>query len=238
VTTRRSALAVGFAGLLALPALAACSSDSASSTASASAIKVTSSDTTCELSTSTIAAGKTTFAVTNTGSQVTEVYVYGMDGDAFTKIVSEVENIGPSTSRDMSADLTPGTYEVACKPGQTGSGIRSPLTVTGERSGSASASPTTAKVAQVIKLSTNGTELSGVTGKSGTNGERIEFVVTNTAPSMRNFEVKRPDGSVAGEVEIEAGKAKTLPTDLTAAGSWKLIIEGGSTVITKAFPVS
>ena len=48
-----------------------------------------------------------------------------------TTVVAEVENIGPGTSRDMTADLAPGTYEIACKPGQTGDGIRAQLTVTG-----------------------------------------------------------------------------------------------------------
>ncbi len=46
-----------------------------------------------------------TFEVTNKGSKVTEVYVYGEQGGEFTKVISEVENIGPGTSRDMSVDL-------------------------------------------------------------------------------------------------------------------------------------
>ena len=123
-----------------LPAVAACSSDpsSPSTSASATAISVNATDTACELSSSAVASGSTSFSVSNKGSQVTEVYIYGKNGDAFTTIVTEVENIGPGTSRDMSADLGAGTYEVACKPGQTGNGIRSTLTVT-DPGGSASA---------------------------------------------------------------------------------------------------
>jgi iron uptake system component EfeO len=45
--------------------------------------------------------------------------------------MGEAENIGPSTSRDLVVELTPGRYEVACKPGMTGKGIRTPLAVTG-----------------------------------------------------------------------------------------------------------
>ncbi len=123
------------AGLAALPALAACSSSgstatSASPTASASKISVTSTDNTCDVSTKDVKAGQTAFTVSNRGSQVTEVYVYGKEGDSYSKVVSEVENIGPGTTRDMTADLAAGTYEIACKPGQAGNGIRVTLTVT------------------------------------------------------------------------------------------------------------
>ena len=127
---------VVIAGLAAIPALAACgSSSSSSSSASASAstssssITVTSTDTTCDISSNNLKAGSTVFAVTNKGSQVTEVYVYGKEGDSYSKVIAEVENIGPGTSRDLTADLAAGTYELACKPGQTGNGIRTTLTV-------------------------------------------------------------------------------------------------------------
>jgi len=90
---------------------------------------VNSTDTTCDISTNSVPAGATAFDVTNTGSKITEVYVYGKSGDAYTTVVSEVENIGPGTSRTMNATLAAGTYEIACKPGQTGDGIRSTLTV-------------------------------------------------------------------------------------------------------------
>lgn len=79
-------------------------------------------------------AGPTTFEVTNTGSSVTEVYVYGEENGEYTKVISEVENIGPGTSRDMAVDLASGTYEIACKPGQTGDGIRTEFTVQPETS--------------------------------------------------------------------------------------------------------
>ena len=123
------------AGLAAIPAIAACSSSgststSASPSASDSTITVSSTDNTCDVSTKDVKAGQTTFAVTNKGSQVTEVYVYGKEGDSYSKVVSEVENIGPGTSRDMTADLAAGSYEIACKPGQSGNGIRVALTVT------------------------------------------------------------------------------------------------------------
>jgi iron uptake system component EfeO len=102
--------------------LAACSSDQVT----AGSIAVTSTATECRVAQTTMAAGRHSFEVQNTGSDVTEVYVYG-PGD---KVVAEKENIGPSTKATFSATLAPGRYEVACKPGQTGSGIRQTITVT------------------------------------------------------------------------------------------------------------
>ena len=91
-------------------------------------VAVTATDDRCELDRADLPGGSTTFVVTNRGCKVTEIYVYGQDGDAFTKVISEVENIGPGTSRDLTVTLGGGTYEVACKPGQQGDGIRTKIT--------------------------------------------------------------------------------------------------------------
>jgi high-affinity iron transporter len=100
---------------------------SGSSEAKAGAVGVRASDTACETTHASVAAGNRTFSVRNDGSEVTEVYVYGT-GD---RVMGEVENIGPGTRRDLVVELPPGSYEVACKPGMTGDGIRKPLTVSG-----------------------------------------------------------------------------------------------------------
>src|SRR5262249_13066195 len=92
-----------------------------------SAVAIKASDTACEASATSLPSGLHTFTVTNRGSQVTEFYVYGA-GD---RIIGEVENIGPATSRDLIRRVPPGSYEMACKPGMTGDGIRRPLRVTG-----------------------------------------------------------------------------------------------------------
>jgi iron uptake system component EfeO len=89
-------------------------------------VEIAASDDACVPAETELAAGKTTFRVRNEGDQVTEVYVYA-DGD---RVVTERENIGPGTSADFSVDLAAGTYELACKPGQTGDGIRQEITVT------------------------------------------------------------------------------------------------------------
>lgn len=114
--------------------LAACSSSGGASggAGAVGAVGVSAGDTSCTPAQTSFTAGKVKFDVKNVGGDVTEVYVYGKDSSgAFTKIVGEVENIAPQTSRTLSATLSAGTYELACKPGQTGNGIRTTLTVTG-----------------------------------------------------------------------------------------------------------
>ncbi len=115
--------AVGALTLAAL-SLSACASDSAAS----GDLTVKASDSSCNISSTKLEAGPSTFKVTNTGSKVTEFYIYA-EGD---RIVGEVENIGPGLSRNLVIDLPKGTYEGACKPGMIGDGIRQTLTVTGD----------------------------------------------------------------------------------------------------------
>lgn len=125
---RRAALSAP--GLLVVAVVAGCSTDpgagslAASGGAEAEAVTVDAGDDHCTLSRTELDAGITTFTVTNTGSQVTEVYVY-----AGQEIVTEKENVGPGTSYDLVVDLAQGRYEVACKPGMTGAGIRQVVTV-------------------------------------------------------------------------------------------------------------
>jgi iron uptake system component EfeO len=130
-TTIRSTVALtGVAGLL---ALAACTSSGGStgtgtSSAAGGPIAVKATDTECGVSVATASAGTITFQVQNTGSKVTEFYVYGA-GD---RIVGEVENITPGLSRELKVEITePGTFTTACKPGMVGDGIRAAFIVTG-----------------------------------------------------------------------------------------------------------
>ena len=110
--------------LLAALALAGCGS---STVGSGPAVAVKAGDDACEVARTTLPAGTHRLAVTNAGTDTTEVYVYGT-GDA---VVGEVENIAPGVSRELVVQLAEGSYEVACKPGQQGDGIRTALEVTG-----------------------------------------------------------------------------------------------------------
>ncbi|GIH78561.1 iron uptake system protein EfeO [Planobispora longispora] len=128
-----SAIARLTAGALALAALTACGAEPAAPGDSGAARKpgkvaVAAGDTECKVAVSEVAAGTSTFAVTNGGSKVTEFYVYA-PGD---RVMAEVENIVPGLTRELVVELPAGTYETACKPGMVGKGIRNPLTVTGE----------------------------------------------------------------------------------------------------------
>ncbi|MEU0519214.1 iron uptake system protein EfeO [Streptosporangium sp. NPDC006007] len=126
------AIAVGF---LALAGLTACSdggapaaSQGATSPAAGGPIAVAASDTECKVATTEVAAGTSTFTITNGGGKVTEFYVYAA-GD---RVMGEVENIVPGLTREVIVELPAGAYETVCKPGMTGRGIRGPLKVTGE----------------------------------------------------------------------------------------------------------
>jgi len=107
-----------------LTALSACSSnDTADAVAT---ITVESTADACELSQTDAPSGTIVFSVRNSGSEVTEFYLY----DADDGVVGEVENIGPDLTRDLTVEVEPGTYTTACKPGMVGDGIRAPFTVT------------------------------------------------------------------------------------------------------------
>ncbi|MCA1823874.1 MAG: cupredoxin domain-containing protein [Mycobacteriales bacterium] len=88
-------------------------------------VDVTSTEDACRVSTTQLESGKTTLRIRNDGTRVTEVYVY-RNG---TEVVTEKENIGPGTTAKMSVTLATGAYDIACKPGMEGDGIRTAITV-------------------------------------------------------------------------------------------------------------
>ncbi|MEU1176407.1 iron uptake system protein EfeO [Streptomyces sp. NPDC005820] len=90
-------------------------------------INVTATDSKCETSKKEISAGHVELAIENKGSKVTEVYVLFPDD----RVVTERENIGPGTKQRVTAEVKAGDYEIACKPGMKGTGIRQDLKVTG-----------------------------------------------------------------------------------------------------------
>jgi iron uptake system component EfeO len=91
------------------------------------AIKVTAADSKCDTSAKSIPAGQVTLSIENKGSKATEVEILFPDD----RIVSEKENIGPGTKYSLTAEVKAGSYEIACRPGMKGHGVRQKLTVTG-----------------------------------------------------------------------------------------------------------
>jgi iron uptake system component EfeO len=123
-TNRFVLLAVS--GVLATGA-AGCGADVGPAAGQGGPISVTAGDTTCEVARTALDAGVHTFDVTNSGTKVTEFYVYAA-GD---RVMGEVENVAPGLRRELRVELPAGKYETACKPGMSGRGIRGALTVTG-----------------------------------------------------------------------------------------------------------
>jgi len=127
--SRKASAAVLAAGTALL--LAGCTSTAqppAADTGSGGPITVTASDTACQVSAVEAPAGNISFSIKNSGTKVTEFYLYGT-GD---RIMGEVENIGPGLSRDLIVEVPDGgAYTTACKPGMVGDGIRGAFTVTG-----------------------------------------------------------------------------------------------------------
>jgi len=98
--------------------------------AAADSLTVTSTDTSCDVSTAKATSGTLTFSVTNSGSQVTEFYLLASDG---LRIVGEVENIAPGASRTLTVTAQPGDYFTLCKPGMVGDGVgRAAFAVSGD----------------------------------------------------------------------------------------------------------
>jgi uncharacterized cupredoxin-like copper-binding protein len=229
--SHRPALAVpALLCLLAAPVLAACG-DSPDDSPS---VAVEASDDACTVGATALEAGPVTFEVTNKGSKVTEVYVYGEQGGEFTKVISEVENVGPGTSRDMSVDLGGGTYEIACKPGQTGDGIRQKITV----SGAAAEEDGEAKYDREIEMTVAAAGLTGLDGADAKAGETIEFKLQNDTDGSRELEIVDPAGKVVAEVEVDKGAEGEVIVELAEAGSWTVKVEGGPAEIETPLPVS
>lgn len=123
---KKSLLLTGVTTSVLAMALTGCTPNSKASDGDGT-ISVSSTASECKLSTTETKAGKVTFSVKNDGNQVTEFYVLAEDG---LRILSEVENIGPGISRDLTVELAEGKYKTSCKPGMVGDGIMSDFTVT------------------------------------------------------------------------------------------------------------
>jgi iron uptake system component EfeO len=128
----RLSVATAVAAVAALTAVTGCAdktdaSSSGGGKGKGGAVQVTAKDDSCAVSKTTFPAGHVQLAVENKGSRVTEVELLYPDD----RIVTERENLGPSTSATVTAEVKAGTYSIACIPGMKGDGIRKKVTVTG-----------------------------------------------------------------------------------------------------------
>ncbi|WP_405569128.1 EfeM/EfeO family lipoprotein [Streptomyces sp. NBC_01167] len=123
----RLSVATATAVAAALAAVTGCAEKAGTAAGGDGAIKVTAKDDSCEVSKKEFPAGHVQLDIENKGGKVTEVYILFPDD----RIVTERENIGPGTKARLTAEVKSGSYEIACKPGMKGDGIRQKVTVTG-----------------------------------------------------------------------------------------------------------
>ncbi|MFF7200729.1 iron uptake system protein EfeO [Streptomyces sp. NPDC008141] len=123
----RLSVATATAVAAALAAVTGCAEKADDKAGDGGAIKVTAKDDSCEVSKKEFPAGHVQLDIENKGGKVTEVYILFPDD----RIVTERENIGPGTKARLTAEVKSGSYEIACKPGMKGDGIRQKVTATG-----------------------------------------------------------------------------------------------------------
>lgn len=194
--------------------LAACNSDSSSGPDTQ--VDVVSSKTECSPATTAFKAGTVTFRVVNKGSTATELYVLTEGG----KVVAEVENVGPGTSRTLKADLKAGEYELSCKPGQTGSGIRRKITVTGPGGGEDAEGAEETAYDREVELSAQEFVFKGEIGEIRA-GDAIEFKLQNKGTIDHEFEVTGPGGDPLGEIgPTAAGQTGEVVLEFAEAGTY------------------
>ncbi|MBV8959138.1 MAG: cupredoxin domain-containing protein [Actinobacteria bacterium] len=189
-------------------------SGAACSSSDANAIAVRSTKTACDIAKTDLAAGKLSFEVKNDGSDPTELYVLG-EGD---RVISEVENIGPGTSRTLSVNLKAGKYTLACKPGQTGDGIKQAITVTGSGGTEGAAGKAADGESEV---DAHEYAFSFHQPPAFSAGDAIKFELNNGGKESHEFEVLGPDGNAVGEIaEVAPGKTGEATLELEHAGTY------------------
>lgn len=208
--------------LCAATALTACGDDEPAP--KGQQVPVTATDTSCEVTTTLFTPGAVTFTVTNRGQQATGVYVYGREGDAFTKVIAEVADVPAGRTGDLRASLQTGTYEVACKPGRQGDGVRTRITVSDDGNLASAAAEVAYDRSVTIELTDDA--MNGVDALIAEPGEKLAFKVTNKTAGARTLYVLNPEGKRVAEMKAEAnGTAETVVT-LGAAGDWSLKVKG------------
>ncbi|MER7663869.1 MULTISPECIES: iron uptake system protein EfeO [unclassified Streptomyces] len=123
----RLSVATATAAAAALAAVTGCAEKADNAAGGDGTVQVTAKDDSCEVSKKEFPAGHVQLDIENKGGKVTEVYILFPDD----RIVTERENIGPGTKARLTAEVKSGSYEIACKPGMKGDGIRQKVTATG-----------------------------------------------------------------------------------------------------------
>jgi uncharacterized cupredoxin-like copper-binding protein len=209
---RARPITVSLVALAALLATGACTSSAEDG------FQVISNQTECIPERTSFDAGELTFTVKNEGNEPTELYVFG-EGD---KVISEVENVGPGTSRSLTVDLAAGDYQLGCKPGQKGNGIRADITVTGE-GGKVSAGTQPADREVEMTAVDHSFDLGDPKIKAG---ETILFEMKNEGEEPHEFEVFDPDDKILGEIaEVDPGRTGQVTLTFEQPGTYRYICD-------------
>ncbi|MFD3549491.1 iron uptake system protein EfeO [Streptomyces sp. NPDC058655] len=163
-------------------------------------IKVAASDSTCAVSADRFPAGTVRIDVENKGSKVTELYVLFPDD----RIVTERENIGPGTKASITAEIKAGDYEIVCKPGMKGDGIRTSVKATGQTSGEKRSPEADAAVAAyrqyVVAQAEETLPKAQVFAQAVTAGD-VEAAKKAYAPSRIGWERTEPVAESFGDID-------------------------------------
>ncbi|NES29982.1 hypothetical protein GCE86_07110 [Micromonospora terminaliae] len=218
----KSRTAAVVVAICATAALTACGDDDP--TPEGTQVPVTATDTSCEVATTLFTPGAVTFAVTNRGQQATGVYLYGRTRKGFTKVVAETAEVAPGKTGDLSATLATGLYEVACKPGRQGDGVRSRITVSDDGTVASAAAETAYDREVAVELT--GAGITGADGLIAEPGEKIQFKVTNKTTGAGTLEVLNPDRKRAAEVKVAANGTAVAVVTFVDVGGWTLKVKG------------
>lgn len=96
---------------------------------------ITAGDRTCSVSSDTVTAGATRFAVRNSGGRSVEVSVRPVGGAAARAAGTVM--VPPGGTATLMPELAGGDYLVVCRPGGQGDGTSTPLSADGEDAGPA-----------------------------------------------------------------------------------------------------
>ena len=202
--------------------LAACrsSSPSGSSGAGVKTVAVSLTDAGCDPAALQIAAGPTTFVVTNQGADAVTEFEIVKDGT----IVGEVENVAAGLERSFSLNVDAGTYETRC-PGGTDAATGT-LTATGaaaSSTGAASASTDAAVAAYRTYIETRTDQLvarTRVFTAAVLAGDQ-ERARSTFAWAREPYEAIEPVAEAFGDLDPEIdARANDVPANDVPADAW------------------
>jgi iron uptake system component EfeO len=214
--TFRHQLVVAAGVAAAVASLAGCGAESgAGGPDAAEAVTVRGTDTACEVGRTRLAAGRQTFSTTNAGAKAMELYVYAAGG----RVVSELHNVDPGDTEHLTVELAAGQYEIACKPGRQGDGIRQKITVTGGLAASADPRLTKAVedyrayVRQQVDATLQQTQVFVAAAKAGDTAKAKALY----APSRVGWESIEPVAESFGDLDP---KVDAREADLEPGAQW------------------